>query len=88
MRSSLMRTDEVPPVNWETAKHGARRSGKTVKSQRRISEKLKKFMSYKNKKQKNKLKFFLKSGKEKGENSQNQKAHNEQTEKSSSTKNS
>ena len=42
MRSSLMRTDEVPPVNWGTAKHGARRSGKTVKSQRRISEKLKK----------------------------------------------
>ena len=72
MRSSLMRTDEVPPVNWETAKHGARRSGKTVKSQRRISEKLKKFISYKNKKQKSKLKFFLKSGKEKGENSQNQ----------------
>ena len=66
MRSSLMRTDEVPPVNWDTAKHGARRSGKTVKSQRRISEKLEKFISYKNKKQKSKLKFFSNLAKRRG----------------------
>lgn len=72
MRSSLMRTDEVPPVNWGTAKHGARRSGKTVKSQRRISENLKKkFMNYKNKKTSY---FFLNLTKRRGKQSKSKDA--------------